>query len=192
MVRKGGFEPPRLSAPPPQDGVSASSTTSAGCKLHALNNLAISASQLRLHRILHRPFAFYTPLWRLQVREPHKQFLNGLLSRGCTERILVLMLSCPATYCNVKGSGYSSASGFRRGLMQAEESGQLRAGIASRRTSRTRSCSSGIAFLKSAGGVARMVFIPLPTSAYSSMPQGVLTTWLPDEMRVRVTRISRR
>src|SRR5205085_6516063 len=30
LVRKGGFEPPRLSAPPPQDGVSASSTTSAG------------------------------------------------------------------------------------------------------------------------------------------------------------------
>src|SRR4051794_37796432 len=29
MVRKGGFEPPRLSAPPPQDGVSANSTTSA-------------------------------------------------------------------------------------------------------------------------------------------------------------------
>ena len=30
MVREGGFEPPRLSAPPPQDGVSASSTTPAG------------------------------------------------------------------------------------------------------------------------------------------------------------------
>src|SRR5581483_418539 len=30
LVRKGGFEPPRLAAPPPQDGVSASSTTSAG------------------------------------------------------------------------------------------------------------------------------------------------------------------
>ena len=29
MVREGGFEPPRLSAPPPQDGVSASSTTPA-------------------------------------------------------------------------------------------------------------------------------------------------------------------
>src|SRR5271155_1185248 len=29
LVRKGGFDPPRLSAPPPQDGVSASSTTSA-------------------------------------------------------------------------------------------------------------------------------------------------------------------
>jgi hypothetical protein len=28
-VREGGFEPPRLSAPPPQDGVSASSTTPA-------------------------------------------------------------------------------------------------------------------------------------------------------------------
>ena len=33
LVRKGGFEPPRLSAPPPQDGVSASSTTSALCEL---------------------------------------------------------------------------------------------------------------------------------------------------------------
>jgi Protein of unknown function (DUF1186) len=44
MVRKGGFEPPRLSAPPPQDGVSASSTTSAGSKLHVVNNLAMSAS----------------------------------------------------------------------------------------------------------------------------------------------------
>jgi hypothetical protein len=28
-VRKGGFEPPRLTAPPPQDGASASSATSA-------------------------------------------------------------------------------------------------------------------------------------------------------------------
>src|SRR5258708_19375736 len=45
LVRKGGFEPPRLSAPPPQDGVSASSTTSAVCKLHVLNNLAKSASE---------------------------------------------------------------------------------------------------------------------------------------------------
>src|SRR5205807_6195576 len=37
LVRKGGFEPPRLSAPPPQDGVSASFTTSAlafTCKPH--------------------------------------------------------------------------------------------------------------------------------------------------------------
>ena len=40
MVRKGGFEPPRLSAPPPQDGVSASSTTSAlTLKPKALNYL---------------------------------------------------------------------------------------------------------------------------------------------------------
>jgi hypothetical protein len=36
LVRKGGFEPPRLSAPPPQDGVSASSTTSAVYKLRCL------------------------------------------------------------------------------------------------------------------------------------------------------------
>jgi hypothetical protein len=40
MVRKGGFEPPRLSAPPPQDGVSASSTTSA-FNLFIINNLKI-------------------------------------------------------------------------------------------------------------------------------------------------------
>jgi hypothetical protein len=40
MVRKGGFEPPRLSAPPPQDGVSASSTTSAKINdLQALFNI---------------------------------------------------------------------------------------------------------------------------------------------------------
>jgi hypothetical protein len=45
LVRKGGFEPPRLSAPPPQDGVSASSTTSACCNCHALNILARSASE---------------------------------------------------------------------------------------------------------------------------------------------------
>ena len=45
MVRKGGFEPPRLSAPPPQDGVSASSTTSAGIKVPVINNLAKSWSE---------------------------------------------------------------------------------------------------------------------------------------------------
>src|SRR5713101_5888909 len=41
MVRKGGFEPPRLSAPPPQDGVSASSTTSA-CTTCALDQSRVS------------------------------------------------------------------------------------------------------------------------------------------------------
>src|SRR6266566_6284536 len=33
LVRKGGFEPPRLTAPPPQDGASASSATSARGKV---------------------------------------------------------------------------------------------------------------------------------------------------------------
>ncbi len=32
-MRKGGFEPPRLTAPPPQDGASASSATSARGKV---------------------------------------------------------------------------------------------------------------------------------------------------------------
>jgi hypothetical protein len=45
LVRKGGFEPPRLSAPPPQDGVSASSTTSALCELLVINSLESSSSE---------------------------------------------------------------------------------------------------------------------------------------------------
>src|ERR1043166_3702438 len=44
MVRKGGLEPPCLSAPPPQDGVSANSTTSASVS-KPLNCLARSASE---------------------------------------------------------------------------------------------------------------------------------------------------
>src|SRR5450432_3156547 len=43
LVRKGGFEPPRLSAPPPQDGVSASSTTSARARKTAVEATAIIA-----------------------------------------------------------------------------------------------------------------------------------------------------
>ncbi len=35
-MRKGGFEPPRLTAPPPQDGASASSATSARGELKKL------------------------------------------------------------------------------------------------------------------------------------------------------------
>jgi hypothetical protein len=49
-VRKGGFEPPRLSAPPPQDGVSASSTTSA---LESITQKKIEALLVaKLSRIL--------------------------------------------------------------------------------------------------------------------------------------------
>jgi hypothetical protein len=33
-----------------------------------------------LHRILRRPFAFYTPLRPTQIPEPHKQFLNCLFA----------------------------------------------------------------------------------------------------------------
>ena len=48
--------------------------------MHALNNLAASESILGLHPILHRPFAFYTPLPPLQIPEPQKQFLNRLFA----------------------------------------------------------------------------------------------------------------
>jgi len=46
MVRKGGLEPPCLSAPPPQDGVSANFTTS------ALKNHFKSNSLPRLQAVL--------------------------------------------------------------------------------------------------------------------------------------------
>src|ERR1700689_4397292 len=65
LVRKGGFEPPRLSAPPPQNGVSASSTTSALCEL-------------------------------LVIDFPSR-FARAVSTSAP-------MLSCPATYCNVKRS----------------------------------------------------------------------------------------
>lgn len=41
-MRKGGFEPPRLTAPPPQDGASASSATSARGEVK--NNLQYAAN----------------------------------------------------------------------------------------------------------------------------------------------------
>src|SRR5438552_691598 len=50
MVRKGGFEPPRLSAPPPQDGVSASSTTSAQGR-NFLRRGCLNYSKQRFRRI---------------------------------------------------------------------------------------------------------------------------------------------
>ncbi len=50
MVRKGGFEPPRLSAPPPQDGVSASSTTSA---LQSIVSRPFEGNRSLLHRRAH-------------------------------------------------------------------------------------------------------------------------------------------
>jgi hypothetical protein len=44
MVRKGGFEPPRLAAPPPQDGASASSATSA---LEEINEILAASRNAR-------------------------------------------------------------------------------------------------------------------------------------------------
>ena len=83
LVRKGGFEPPRLSAPPPQDGVSASSTTSALCKLPAINSLASSSCEgyFQLHRILHRLLARDALLRPLQFRQPRKQLVDRSLPR---------------------------------------------------------------------------------------------------------------
>ena len=60
MVRKGGLEPPCLSAPPPQDGVSANFTTSALKNIFIFNHLPDTMPSARVqcihfcHYLLHR------------------------------------------------------------------------------------------------------------------------------------------
>jgi hypothetical protein len=82
-VRKGGFEPPRLSAPPPQDGVSASSTTSAVL----IDDLAIPVGE----GFTDAPDFATTAALYVGLRKGER-------------RIAIFMLSCPAAYCNVKGT----------------------------------------------------------------------------------------
>src|SRR5208337_4065518 len=66
MVRKGGFEPPCLSAPPPQDGVSANSTTSARFRLIITKpSLPIEEVKPRAIKVLQRQNRF------LDSAEPH-------------------------------------------------------------------------------------------------------------------------
>ena len=73
MVRKGGFEPPRLSAPPPQDGVSASSTTSALCKSLVINSVASScADGIPICAGISPPYCRHTLVSPLQVRHCRK------------------------------------------------------------------------------------------------------------------------
>ena len=91
-MRKGGFEPPCLSAPPPQDGVSASSTTSA---------------------LSRKCFVFNCLLKHLQAVTASSTTQNARLpdsTQGCTSRIVVLMVSWPRMYCNIKASVCSPAS----------------------------------------------------------------------------------
>ncbi len=98
-MRKGGFEPPRLSAPPPQDGVSANSTTSARCTLLVINSLASSSGEGVSYRTgFCTDFLLDALFGPLEVCQPLKQLVKRT-SRGHTKRIMVLMLSCPATYC---------------------------------------------------------------------------------------------
>jgi hypothetical protein len=51
-VRKGGFEPPRLTAPPPQDGASASSATSARGKVKKFKHDLQSSRRYKTRAIL--------------------------------------------------------------------------------------------------------------------------------------------
>ena len=94
-MRKGGFEPPRLSAPPPQDGVSASSTTSAGKtaianKLNLITQIAASP----LHDDMGTRGSAPATLFVLRRNEPRKRradlrrhffkfILSGLRNSSC-------------------------------------------------------------------------------------------------------------
>jgi hypothetical protein len=99
MVRKGGFEPPRLSAPPPQDGVSASSTTSALRKSTVINILATSFWQVRPVEGISNCARFSHRLRALDVPQSPQVRVAS-------------MLPCPVTSCNVKAALYSPASAF--------------------------------------------------------------------------------
>src|SRR5580704_1577896 len=80
LVRKGGFEPPRLSAPPPQDGVSASSTTSAHVKQH--HRGVFDYSRTNLSRF---GAAAYTAGWihcRLVVLDRTRSISSGVELEG--------------------------------------------------------------------------------------------------------------
>src|SRR5215469_6268341 len=66
MVRKGGLEPPCLSAPPPQDGVSANFTTSALATERTHNGLA-SRTQ-RHFKYNKRPDSFRSQYFTISVK----------------------------------------------------------------------------------------------------------------------------
>ena len=78
LVRKAGLEPACLSAPPPQDGVSANSTTSALLQLLDTNDLAPCSRKDESH---------YT---RLCTR-------SGMSLRTDRRNVVVFIVSCPVT-----------------------------------------------------------------------------------------------
>jgi hypothetical protein len=96
-----------------QDGVSANSTTSALCKPHALNRLGISGSEgVSGCTNLHQHFCALPESPSGADSSASQNSFSTASSRGCTSRMLILMLSCPATSCNV--TGLLAASGQER------------------------------------------------------------------------------
>src|SRR6516225_4580224 len=90
VVRKGGLEPPCLTAPPPQDGVSANSTTSARCNLPVIKTLAIFGRKNLLLPETHRDLnviGFRNPPQREGV-EPQKDSRRLLNPSRPANRIL--------------------------------------------------------------------------------------------------------
>ena len=85
MVRKGGLEPPCLSAPPPQDGVSANFTTSALKNYFIFNHLwdTLLGAPVQCihfcHYLLHRTVRQKLPA--SQSRQPGKERVDRVSLR---------------------------------------------------------------------------------------------------------------
>ena len=90
MVPKAGFEPARVSPPPPQDGVSASSTTSARCRKNIL-----------IHATAENQDEEYGRAWR---RHGDKRFFCSNRPHPCTLFRKILFLAGDA-----HGTGRSAA-----------------------------------------------------------------------------------
>src|SRR5947209_19388335 len=111
MVRKGGFEPPCLTAPPPQDGVSASSTTSANKRfifniLQAIKRLELKPRLFALGNINS------STIFELSKLPHFRRFLNALCIVVPTQSSQVL------DDCGWK---WISRRGWRRGVSLADE-----------------------------------------------------------------------
>ncbi len=72
MVPKGGLEPPRVSPPPPQDGVSASSTTSAlvRCGFMSEKLAGIAAEETDVSKKSVRASSLFPACFPVQERAP--------------------------------------------------------------------------------------------------------------------------
>ena len=94
LVRKGGFEPPRLTAPPPQDGASASSATSARGEVRKNRTRSINTSSAFPVRAVR---ATSTASLELAPMEPASTALDLLEQASTSSALPVLVPQAPGS-----------------------------------------------------------------------------------------------